>query len=147
MPDVHGFTGDFRCFSNFFPSPIRWPFGPVTFPTVEHGFVWHKTNNPIVRRVVLTIDKPGDVKKFGRGIVLRDEWEDIKLDVMQELVFRKFEQHHLLRKILLNTGDDTLVETNHWHDNFWGDCTCRRCQSIEGENHLGLILMKIREVF
>lgn len=43
-----------------------------------------------------------------------------------------------LKAKLLETGDAELVESNWWHDYFWGVCNGR------GENHLGKILMKIR---
>lgn len=45
---------------------------------------------------------------------------------------------------LLSTGTRPLVETNHWHDNFWGDCTCTRCANIRGKNMLGKLLMELR---
>lgn len=37
------------------------------------------------------------------------------------------------------TGNEMLVEGNNWHDKFWGVC------GGEGENHLGKMLMHIRE--
>jgi len=36
-----------------------------------------------------------------------------------------------------------LAEYNTWHDRYWGICTCKVCHK-QGENHLGLLLMKIR---
>ena len=50
-----------------------------------------------------------------------------------------------LREKLKATGDATLIEGNHWHDNRWGKCTCDKCQNKEGQNWLGKILMEIRE--
>jgi hypothetical protein len=44
--------------------------------------------------------------------------------------------------MLLSTGDMELTESNWWHDNFWGVCTCNKCK--DGENNLGKILMDIR---
>ena len=37
-----------------------------------------------------------------------------------------------------------LIEGNNWHDVFWGKCSCPRCNG-GGQNHLGKILMKVRE--
>jgi len=31
-----------------------------------------------------------------------------------------------------------------WHDKFWGICICTKCAN-KGENHLGKILMEVRE--
>ena len=36
-----------------------------------------------------------------------------------------------------------LIEKNYWHDNFWGVCTCGKCST--GKNHLGTILIQVRE--
>ena len=48
-----------------------------------------------------------------------------------------------LAEDLLSTGDLELIECNNWHDNFWGSCSCPKCND-SGLNHLGKILMKIR---
>ena len=53
----------------------------------------------------------------------------------------KFTQNEDLKQLLLATGDLGLEEGNTWHDTFWGvDAKTR-----EGENHLGRILMRVRE--
>ena len=39
----------------------------------------------------------------------------------------------------MQTEDAELVEDNWWGDKFWGVC------NGEGENHLGKLLMKIRD--
>lgn len=44
-----------------------------------------------------------------------------------------------LKEMLLATGDEELVEGNYWHDTIWGVC------DGVGENHLGKMLMEIRE--
>ena len=58
---------------------------------------------------------------------------------MESLVREKFSQNLDLKNLLLTTNDTELVEANTWGDTFWG-----RCNGV-GKNHLGLILMKIRE--
>ena len=71
--------------------------------------------------------------------MLRPAWDDIKLNVMRDLVWRKFSEDPELRAKLLATGDAELVEGNAWGDTFWGVD-----QSGKGENHLGKILMETR---
>jgi predicted NAD-dependent protein-ADP-ribosyltransferase YbiA (DUF1768 family) len=44
-----------------------------------------------------------------------------------------------LRAKLLATGDEFLVEGNHWGDTYWGVCNGK------GRNMLGSLLMKVRE--
>ena len=63
---------------------------------------------------------------------------------MYFLVLLKFQSHEDLRNQLFATGDAELIEGNDWHDNYWGNCECPRCVSIEGQNHLGKILMRVR---
>jgi predicted NAD-dependent protein-ADP-ribosyltransferase YbiA (DUF1768 family) len=63
---------------------------------------------------------------------------------MEDLVRQKFSLYPTLREKLLATGEEELVEGNYWHDNFWGACSCRKCEGREKHNHLGRILMKVR---
>ena len=62
----------------------------------------------------------------------------IKIDVMKTAVWQKFLSHQEIQEVLLGTGDETLVE-NSPIDYFWG-CGADKT----GENHLGKILMAIR---
>jgi predicted NAD-dependent protein-ADP-ribosyltransferase YbiA (DUF1768 family) len=66
------------------------------------------------------------------------------VEIMEKLLIQKFSDSEL-KKILLNTENSILIEGNSWHDNFFGNCTCIKCKDIKGENHLGKLLMKIRE--
>jgi hypothetical protein len=61
------------------------------------------------------------------------------------IVAEKFGQDEALGDRLLSTGDSLLIEGNYWHDNYWGRCTCSKCQSEIGLNQLGEVLMYVRE--
>ena len=61
---------------------------------------------------------------------------------MTELIFIKFSMKEL-SSMLLSVNED-IVENNTWHDNFWGVCTCSRCNE-RGTNVLGIILSKVRD--
>lgn len=69
---------------------------------------------------------------------VRPDWENIKLNIMTELVFQKFLGSKDLTKLLLATREKELVEGNTWGDIFWGICDGK------GQNHLGQILMAVR---
>ena len=57
-------------------------------------------------------------KKKGRKLVIRDDWEVVKYDLMVSVVYAKFTQNENLKVFLLSTGDEDLVEnTTGWHDN------------------------------
>jgi ribA/ribD-fused uncharacterized protein len=79
-------------------------------------------------------------KALGRKIKLREDWLDIRENVMEYLVRLKF-KHPALRIMLIRTAGADLIEGNYWNDRFWGV----DLRSGIGENKLGKILMKVRE--
>ncbi len=85
------------------------------------------------------LETPGEAKKYGRTVVMRSDWDEVKLEVMENIVRAKFMQLPYLREKLLLTEDIILEEGNTWGDTFWG------VYDGEGTNHLGLILMKVRK--
>lgn len=85
--------------------------------------------------------RPSKSKGMGRRVPLRPDWEEVKVGIMEEIVRAKFTQHPELAERLLATGDKVLIEGNHWGDTCWGVDT----RTGRGENHLGKILMNVRE--
>lgn len=132
------FIGDNRFLSNFWPV-----LGSLT---AEHLYQAAKTPDIQAQRAVLMAHTPGTAKRLGRSMPIRRDWEDIKLDVMLGVLRWKFSFPEL-RQLLRQTGNHELVEGNHWHDLFWGIClSCNKHVFImQGENHLGKALMKVRE--
>ena len=63
---------------------------------------------------------------------------------MKKLLKQKFSNTEF-RNFLLSTGDLYIEEGNYWHDNFWGNCYCKKCIEIEGINKLGKLVMEIRD--
>lgn len=132
------FRNEYAFLSNFYPSPIEWE--GLQFPNVECAFHATKTKDMHIREEFVNLS-PKMAKKKGRQLCLRADWEDIKVDVMRGLVWKKFITNQDLKEKLLATGDAELVEGNYWGDTFWGfDLRYGR-----GENHLGTILMNVRE--
>ena len=141
---INSFDGEFAFLSNFFPSPIT--FDGITFPTVENWFQAWKTEVPAEFRAIATAETPGRAKRLGRKCMLREDWEEVKEQVMEDGLRLKFADPELKAK-LLATGNQYLEEGNTWHDNYWGVCHCIDCQDIMGKNHLGKLLMKLRTEF
>lgn len=79
-----------------------------------------------------------EAKKRGREIKKREDWDEIKDEVMYKICKIKFSKP-ILRAKLLATGNEYIREENYWNDKYWGTV------NGVGENKLGLILMKIRE--
>ena len=135
---INRFEGNYRFLSNFYGAPVE--FEGLTYPSVEHAFVAAKTLDQNKRVHISHIGTAREVKAYGRKLSLRPDWEQVKLSIMEDLVRQKFTHWPGLQQMLLDTGDQELIEGNWWHDKFWGiDLKTR-----EGENHLGKILMKVR---
>jgi ribA/ribD-fused uncharacterized protein len=134
---IESFAGEYRFLSNFYPSPIR--VGKTLYPTVEHAFQAAKTLNPAEKQEIAEARSPARAKALGRKVKLRKDWESVKVGVMKELVELKFCIHADLAERLLETQDAELVEGNTWSDTFWGVC------NGHGKNHLGKVLMQVRE--
>jgi ribA/ribD-fused uncharacterized protein len=129
-------------FSNFAPCGVRDELG-YWYPTVEHAYQASKTLDGEVRRRIGNLPKAGDAKRAGRALTLRPDWEQVKLHLMHRLLCYKYNPtiHHVFANRLVETDTQYLVETNNWHDNYWGNCICANCANIVGENWLGRLLM------
>lgn len=136
---INGFFGEHRWLSNFYGADIVYE--GLHFPSVEHAYVYSKySNKPKELNQFLELTA-GQVKRLGKTIDIRSDFDEIKVDVMAELVFCKFSDRNpkLVQK-LLDTGDAHISETNSWGDTFWG-------VNLEGVglNMLGKIIMARRE--
>ena len=140
MEKIESFTGDYRFLSNFyFPEFRRIPYEGINYPTVEHAYQAAKTLDNNQRIKIAQLDTPGKAKRAGRQVKLREDWDEVKLQVMTNLIWMKFQVPGLRLK-LLATGDVELIEGNYWGDTYWGVCRGK------GENNLGKILMNVRKV-
>ena len=136
---ISSFRDEYFFLSNFYPVEIK--LDGIVYPNAETAFQAQKTLDVEERRKFSMLKNPVQAKRLGRKVKLRDDWEEVKLDIMTEIVSQKFLQHPHLIEMLLQTGDEELVEGNKWGDRFWGVCKGK------GENHLGKILMKIRDTY
>lgn len=138
---IKSFDGQYRFLSNFWPCKIEYE--GLVYPSTEAAFQAAKTLLVTERERFIHLDA-GAAKREGRKLTLRRDWEDVKLQVMEDILHTKF-SNPALRAQLLGTGDEELVEYNWWHDNTWGHCTCDKCRDKTKFNHLGILLMKVRE--
>lgn len=68
-----------------------------------------------------------------------ENWEEVKLGIMEEIVRAKLSQHYYIQQKLLQTGDVPIVEDSP-KDSFWGWGVDR-----QGRNELGKLWMKLRD--
>lgn len=141
---INMFDGRYRFLSNFFEKEFTWR--GKTYASSEHAYQAAKATNEGDHELIRNLTSPRMTKRYGREIKVREDWEDVKYDIMFEIVTAKFQDPYL-RALLLETYPHQLKESNYWHDNIWGDCTCGKRDSCkeEGKNWLGEILMKVRE--
>lgn len=137
--DITSFTGDNRFLSNFYPAEVA--LDGVVYPSVEHAYQAAKTLDAKEREAFHQHPLPtaAEAKKLGRKLTMRPDWEDVKLAVMKGLLIQKFD-HADLKEQLLQTGKVQLAEGNYWGDTFWGVD-----KKKGGQNHLGKLLMEIRD--
>lgn len=144
------FSGELSFLSNFDTTPFWVPALGARVRSAEHAFNALKTLDPHQRARVLAQPTPGLAKRAGRGVTLRDGWNTgARVAAMQLVLEAKFgctPPGDLTQK-LEATGNLALIETNTWHDNFWGDCLCGRSTpvcAVPGTNMLGELLMARR---
>lgn len=136
MKTIGSFAGPHRFLSNFWSSAVI--LDGHSYRTVEHAFQAAKTDDTDERRRIRNEPDAAGAKRRGKRVELREDWEQIKLDVMKGLLRQKFGTEPLKSK-LLKTGKAELIEGNWWGDMYWGVCDGK------GYNHLGKLLMEVRE--
>lgn len=130
--------GPHGCFSNFAPHGVA--IDGAYWPTVEHYFQAQKFAGTPLEEQIRHARTPREAKRLGRQRTApqRQDWEEIKDDLMRRAVLVKFETHAQLRAELLATGDEELAEASP-NDYYWGIDTAGT-----GKNMLGTILMEVR---
>jgi ribA/ribD-fused uncharacterized protein len=133
---INEFKGKYFFLSNFYNVPVMYE--GLVYQNNEAAFQSAKVKDIERRKQFCDID-PSTAKKKGRNILLRNDWEDVKDDVMYQCVKDKFTRNLELKQRLIDTGYEELVEGNTWNDTYWGICRGK------GKNKLGQILMKVRD--
>lgn len=136
---ISEFKDQYAWLSNFYPLYNPIVVEGISYPTVEHYYVAMKTLNKRTRLRISKRPRKG-LKAYGKTLVLRDDWEEIKLEVMAEGLRQKFYNNFLLKRKLIKTGDSHIQEGNYWNDKYWGKCL----KTGHGKNHLGRLLMTLR---
>lgn len=135
--NVKGFFGKYFFLSNFYVADVY--FEGLKYPSSENAYQAAKSLDENIRKEFLKLTC-AKAKNKGQNIIIREDWDIAKYDVMFSVVYDKFFRHKELRELLLKTGDKYLEETNHWNDRYYGVC------NGEGQNILGKILMSVREI-
>tara|TARA_B100000949_G_C14275897_1_gene449489 strand:- start:424 stop:987 length:564 start_codon:yes stop_codon:yes gene_type:complete len=168
---ISQFRGPYWFLSNFYPLPIV--INDITYRTSEHAYQAAKfLKDTGERNSVMNIFEPGKAKREAdrivakflrpeagdedREAVLTPDWDKRKVAIMNTVLRVKFAPGSDMAELLMKTGTTPLLEGNWWHDNDWGSCeprfrprersiTCKPECAEAGKNHLGKLLMHIRE--
>jgi ribA/ribD-fused uncharacterized protein len=133
---ISEFRGEYAFLSNFYNSAFEYD--GFEFTTVEHAYQAYKTEDKKMFNLIRLAKTANEAKRMGKRVRLRDDWELIKVGLMENLIWNKFKDKKL-RKKLLNTGAAVIQEGNTWGDTFWG------VYQGTGENVLGKIIMQVRD--
>ena len=128
-------TTNYNWLSNFCFSPMV--IDGVKYPTNEHYYQSQKFKDTNLRMWIVLSPSPKYIYLLTRIIKkdeIREDWEQVKFDVMLNGLREKFKQNKALRDDLIATGNSLLCEDSS--DKVWGK---------RGQNMLGKLLMKVRD--
>ena len=126
--------GEFGFLSHFWPAPIA--VDGEEWPTVEHYYQAQKSADPCYREAIRQAATPGTAKRLAaqphaprrishhswfraNGTLPREDWFEVKLDIMRRADYAKFIQNPELAAALLATEDAELIEDSPF-DPYWG---------------------------
>ena len=140
MDRVKYFIDEYSFLSNFYEAFIAYE--GIRWKTSEHAYQAMKSLDHEERLWVASLDTPGQAKRAGRHILLRSDWEEVKEEIMLNILKAKFDQNADIRQKLIETYPLRLIEGNNWGDTFWGVDDHKG-----GLNKLGEQLMHLRLLY
>ena len=138
------FRNKYFFMSNFYQAPVMfegllYTNNEAAYQSAKVADIECRTNlNTSNGAIDFTKLSPAQSRAAGRKVDLRKDWEEIKDQVMYDIVYDKFSRNKDLKEQLLATGDKELIESNTWNDTYWGVC-----RGV-GKNMLGKTLMRVR---
>lgn len=135
------FQGKYRFLSNFYPCYMIYD--NIEFKNAEAAYQAAKTTDIKLKAEIANLLKPGDAKRYFKlkQNCIRQDFHDIKLNIMKTIVSFKFNNNPELKQLLLSTNNEILQEGNYWGDKYWGV----DLRTHSGQNHLGKIIMNVRD--
>ena len=142
MDEVIGFyPREFYPFDNFSSFKVEW--NGYLFSSVEEAYQaasFMGSDEELVEKIKKShsADEAQRIAYANRD-KRREDWDDVKISIMEELLRLKIEQNPYVKKKLLQTGDYMIVEDSP-KDDLWGWGPNRN-----GQNNLGKLWMKLRK--
>ena len=103
---------------------------------------------PEIQQKILNQKSPMTVKMVSRGSnkLTREDWEEIKVDIMRWCLRVKLAQNFLKFGLLLESTYPKYIVEKSDKDNFWG-AKLNSEGEYEGRNILGRLLKELREIY
>lgn len=135
---IYFYEHDFYVFSNFSSFKLMWK--GVDYMTSEHAYHAERFADEKMKEEIRNMRSAHEAYKYAQENkhLQVENWNEIKLSVMKDILREKVKQHAYVNKKLLDSGDRELVEDS-WCDSFWG-----WGPNKDGENHLGKLWMEVR---
>lgn len=131
---------EFYCFSNFSSFQVKWK-GKL-WPTSEHAYqaAHFFENKPELSEKIFHVKSAHEAYKIAKANAgkVPANWNEIKVEIMENIVRKKLKQNPYVQHKLLQTGKRLIVEDSP-KDDFWGWGPKKN-----GRNELGKIWMKLR---
>jgi ribA/ribD-fused uncharacterized protein len=111
------------------------------WPSVEHYYQGMKFEQGELRDSIRSADHPAKAAKLAKANkkLIRRDWSQVRQVMMTRAVYTKCRTHQAIADMLLDTGDQQIVETSVY-DYYWG---CGR--DGRGHNTYGVVLMAVRD--
>lgn len=130
---IEAFKGKYFFLSNFYNIPVTY--NGITYRNNEAAF---QAQKQLTKAKDFAHLSASEAKRLGRRVHLREDWEEVKCEIMYDICTAKFTQNKKIAQLLQETGDAILIEGNTWGDRYWG------MVNGVGRNMLGHILMRVR---
>lgn len=147
-------------FSNWYPARFdldtKTEWGVMPFNCAEQAMMFYKAvvfeDRASLIKIMETAS-PREQKALGRKVenFNQEKWESVCIPLITNVLVAKFGADKKLKKILLDTGNKTIVEASPY-DKVWGIGMGVEHPDIldeskwQGKNFLGICLMNAREI-
>lgn len=136
------FLDQWYVFDNFAPFQVEWR-GKL-YPTSEHAYqaAHFIETAPDLAEVIRSARSPREASDFANAHCAQEDpqWQSKRLEIMEEILRAKLEQHQSIQRILQLSASRLIVEMND-NDSFWG---WGPGPEHSGQNQLGNLWMKLR---
>lgn len=113
----------------------------IFYKTAEHYYQSEKFDDKKIKEKIIDASSPKEASNIGRNrnYQRRENFKDIKLEVMYQAVLEKFRQNKDIRARLIETRNEPIKEMTT-KESFWGVGP-----NFDGQNNSGKILEVVRE--